>query len=78
MEVAQFISIGIVGVSASVIVAFLKKKYGTNSNKTKALVVTLSLVTGIGFYFLFESPWYQQALMILGAASTFYGFFIRK
>ena len=78
METIQFLQIAIVGVVTSGIVQLIKNKFGTSSNGTKALVIGLSLVFGIGIYFLQQNvELYQAVLGILATASTVYAFVVK-
>lgn len=78
-QIIQFLSIPIVGVILSIALYFAKAKYGSlKSTKTKAVLVLLSIILGAGFYFLWKTPYAETVMMILGAASTFYGFFLNN
>ena len=78
MNISEFLSIAIVGVALSTFVNFVKAKTGASGMKTKAILVGSSIVLGIGFYFLYNSSWYQAGLMVLGFASAIYALFLRK
>lgn len=78
-QIIQFVSIPIVGVGLSIALYFLKAKYGSlKSNKTKALLVLLSIILGALFFFLWKTPYAETVMLILGNASTFYGLFLNK
>ena len=78
MDITTFLSIGIIGVIASLVIQGLKKAYGTNSFKTKVLTVVVALVIG-GLYTLADTLGFLQSFVaVLTASSTIYAFFIKK
>lgn len=78
-EILQFISLPIIGVALSIFIYFLKAKYGSlTSNKTKFVLVILSVALSTGIYFLWKTPYAETIMLILGGASTFFGLFINK
>jgi len=79
MNPQEFLSIAIVGIGASVLVSFIKSRFGDlTGNKTKALIVAIAVVFGLGFYLVQGTSLYQPILMILGFASTVYAFLIKS
>lgn len=78
MDINDFTSIAIVGITLSLIVEGIKTKFGTNSFATKVLTVILALVFG-GFYWAAQgTEFYQAVLGVLAAASTFYALFLNS
>lgn len=78
MDITTFLSIGIIGVIASLVIQGLKKAYGTNSMKTKVLTVVVALVIG-GLYTLADTLGFLQSFIaVLTVSSTVYAFFIKK
>jgi len=79
MNPSEFLGITIIGIGASVVVEFIKKTFGTSSNKTKLILVIIAIITGAGYYFLqLHQDLLQIVITILGIASTVYAFFIKK
>lgn len=78
MELSEFLSIAIVGVVLSGIVAYLKSRYGTTGWRTKTLTVVLSIVVGTAYYFLQGTDLLQNVVGVLAASSTVYALIINK
>ena len=79
METIEFLQIAIVGIVTSGLIKYIKGKFGTSSTTTKAITLGVSIVFGIGLYFLQQNAeLYQTVLGILATASTFYAFVIKK
>ena len=78
MEIADFLSISVVGVGLSLLIGFLKAKFGTETTKTKALTLLLSVLVGGLYFFIRDTVWYKTILGVLASASTFYAFFLKK
>lgn len=77
MDITSFVEIGIIGSSLSLVIQYIKNKFGTESNQTKVLTLVLSTVIGTGFYFLQGTAAWASILGILGAASAFYSFLLK-
>ena len=77
MEIATFLEIGIVGIGLSLIIQFIKAKFGTESLTTKGLTVGLAVAAGTVWVLFSGAAWFATVLGILAAASTFYAFFLK-
>lgn len=78
ININEFLAIAVVGALLSVVFEVIGKKFPTNPNKTKALVILLSLIVG-GFYVWIRStPYFMTFITVLGAASTVYSLFFNK
>jgi uncharacterized membrane-anchored protein YitT (DUF2179 family) len=75
MEITQYL---IIGVAVSMLVQWLKTKYGTDSNKTLLVVLGLSIVTGTVYYFIKDTNYYQTILSILAMAGAFYTYILQR
>lgn len=75
MEITQYL---IIGVAVSMLVQWLKTKYGTDSNKTLLVVFGLSIVTGTVYYFIKDTNYYQTILSILAMAGAFYTYILQR
>lgn len=67
-------SLGIVGVGFSLAIQFIKTKFGTTSNVTKAITFFGSIALGAAVYFLSALPIWANIIGVLAAASTTYAF----
>lgn len=75
MEIGSLL---IVGVIVSTLVQIIKNKFGTSSNITLAIVISLSLLSGGVYFFVKDTVFYESALTILAFAGATYTFFIQK
>ena len=69
----------IIGVLVSVIVQFIKKKVTKSKNETMLIVLTLSVLSGIAYYFIKDNAYLLEAIVsILGFAGAVYTFIIKR
>lgn len=77
MEINDFLGIGIVGVALSLVIEWIKNRFGTYSVGTKAVTIGLSIVVGSAYFFLRDTSIWQTILGVLASASTFYALFMK-
>jgi hypothetical protein len=75
MDLTSYIVIGAV---VSVIVQFLKNKYGTASQWTLVIVAGLSIVAGTIYFLLKDTIYWQSVISILGFAGAIYTYIIKR
>jgi uncharacterized membrane protein len=75
MEITQYL---IIGVAVSMLVQWLKTKYGTDSNKTLMAVMVISVAAGSAYYFIKDTNYYQTILSILAMAGAFYTYILQR
>ena len=69
----------IIGVVVSVVVQFIKSKTFNSPNETMLIVLTLSVLSGIAYYFAKDNAQLIEAVVsILGFAGAVYTFIIQK
>lgn len=73
----HLISISIVGSALSIAIQFIKTKWGIESDTTKTVTLLLAVGLGTAYYFLVNTDLWVPIIGILGAASTFYAFFLK-
>lgn len=78
MSISEFLAIGIVGAAMSVVFEIINSRYASNPNKTKFLVILLSLIVGALYVWVRTTPYFVTVVTILGAASTVYALFFNK
>lgn len=78
MQIEDFLGIGLVGILLSLGVDWAKKKFGTETNTTKAITVGLSIVVGLVYVYFRTTVWWTTILSILGTASTVYALILKK
>ncbi|HBI50253.1 MAG TPA: hypothetical protein DDY21_00165 [Candidatus Moranbacteria bacterium] len=74
----EILSLTIIGAVVSVIVQFLKNKYGTNTQGTLTAVILLSIFAGIGYYIIEQHELLPIVLQILAFAGAIYTFIIKR
>lgn len=69
----------ILGIVASVVLEIIKQATGgMESWKSKASILAVSILTGVGYVYLTRNPDYMQVVLsVLGAASVAYNFIIK-
>lgn len=74
----DIISLTVVGAIVSVIVQFLKNKYGTNTFGTLTAVIVISIVAGVGYYFIKETAFLPAVIQILAFAGAVYTYILQR
>ena len=75
MELTSYV---IIGVIVSVIVQFLKKKFGTNTQATLVAVIVISILAGSTYFMIKETSLWQPIVSILGFAGAVYTYIIQR
>lgn len=82
MEQNQIIQVltqsAMVGTIMTVLMQFIKNKFGLDSNKAKLFVLVVCFVGAGAFWFLKDTSYWVPLLGILGTASTVYNFIIKS
>jgi len=78
MDITEFLAIGVVGAMLSVALEVITNKFGTNKTTSKLITLGLALFVGGLYVWVRSTEYWQTALLVLGAASTVYAFFIKK
>lgn len=68
----------ILGVAASLLVQFLKTKFGTSSWETIAIVLGVSLVAAALYTSLVDSGMWETVAHVFVVAGAFYSFVIQR
>ena len=78
MTLTDVASLGIVATAVSMLVQYLKVKFGTSGYKTNAILIGLSILVGIVYFFLQSHVnWLEAAASVLVVANAIYSFFIK-
>ena len=77
MNINDFLSIAIIGAVLSIVIQFIKNKFGMNANMIKLMTILLAVFVGIVYYFLSQTIWWQTILGVLAAASTVYALLLK-
>lgn len=77
MDLVQLMELSVLGTALSLLVQWIKTKYGTDSTGSKMLVLGLAVVCGTGYYFLEGTQALVAIVAILGISQTFYAFFLK-
>jgi membrane associated rhomboid family serine protease len=68
----------VIGAVVSVIVQFLKNKYGTENYITIIIVAGISVVAGSLYFFLKDTNYWQGIVSILGFAGAIYTYILKR
>jgi len=71
----DFLAIGVVGAALSVAFQYFKS---TSGNRSKLLMIGLSVLVGGIYVFLRDTVWYTTILGVLASASTIYSLFLKE
>ena len=71
----NFLAIGIIGTLISIIFEKTKKKWGVESDESKMVMISVSILVGAIYYFFSSLAVWQSVLGILAASSTMYAMF---
>ena len=75
MDITSYIVIGAV---VSVIVQFLKNKFGTESQWTLLIVAGLSVVAGSIYFLLKDTSYWQSIISVLVYAGAIYTYILKR
>ena len=74
----EILTLGIVGAFVTALVQVLKNKLTLEKDETLLLVAGLSVVAGLGYYFIERADLLQPMITILGIATTIYAFLVKR
>lgn len=74
----DILSFTVVGAIVSVIVQFLKNKYGTNTQGTLTAVIVISIIAGVGYYFIKQTSFLPAVIQILAFAGAIYTYILKR
>lgn len=77
IELSAFLTLGIVGVAASLLMKYLKDKYSTNGYLSIAIILGISIVLATVFSFIGDTAWAERFYNILANATIFFNFFMK-
>ena len=78
MQIQDFLQILVVGAALSLLIQFVKNKWSLNAAGVKGFTLALSLVIGVGYVLLRDTPFWQTIVSILMTASTVWAFFMNE
>ena len=74
----DILSFTVVGAIVSVIVQFLKNKYGTNTQGTLTAVILISIAAGAGYYFIKQTSFLPVVIQILAFSGAIYTYILKR
>jgi hypothetical protein len=74
----EILSLTVVGAVVSVIVQFLKNRYGTNTQGTLTAVIVISIVAGLAYYIISQTAFLPAVIQILAFAGAVYTFILKR
>ena len=78
MEIQDFSQLLVVGTAVSLLINYIKNKFGTETMATKALTLALAVVVGGAYVYLRDTSLWQTILQVLVVSSAFYALFLKK
>jgi hypothetical protein len=78
MEIQDFSQLLVVGTATSLLINYLKNKFGTETMATKALTLALAVVVGGAYVYLRDTNVWQTIVQVLVVSSAVYALFLRK
>jgi len=77
MDITTFLSIGVVGGLASLIIEVIKSKV-SDSMSAKLITIAVAIVGGTALHFAQQFGVLESIMAVLATASTIYAFFLKK
>lgn len=77
MDIQEFLGIAVVGAILSVAIELVMAKV-SNPLLTKAVTLLLAIITAGAYVWVRSTPYFETVVLVLGTASTVYGFFLNK
>ena len=73
----DFAAILIVGAVLSLIIEWIKGKYGPSSIGSKLITILLSIAIGAGYVYIRSTPWFPTIVTVLTTSSAVYALFLK-
>lgn len=70
----ETITLGFIAIIVNLIVSFIKNKFGTNTYKTMASLLVLSIISAAIYIFIKDTKFLNNLLEILKYSAIFYSF----
>lgn len=77
MDIQEFIAIGVVGAVLSVLIEIIFKEV-SNPLFSKIVTLILAIITAGLYVWVRSTPYFETVILVLGTASTVYGFFLNN
>jgi hypothetical protein len=77
MDINEFLGISIIGVLLSLSIEMLTS-HVSNPLMTKFVTAILAILVAGAYVWVRSTPYFQTVILVLGVASTVYGFFLNR
>lgn len=77
MNIQEFLAIAVVGAIMSVVIELLMKNV-SNPLVSKLVTATFAIIVAGVYVWVRSTPYFETVILVLGTASTVYGFFLNK
>lgn len=77
MDINELVGIGIVGATLSLVIEYIKNRFGTTSGGSKLFAIVLSCIVGVAYVYLRDTDLWPTIVLVLGSASTVYALFFK-
>lgn len=77
MDIQEFLAIAVVGAIMSVVIELLMKNV-SNPLVSKLVTAVFAIIVAGLYVWVRSTPYFETVILVLGTASTVYGFFLNK
>ena len=77
MDIQEFLAISVVGALLSLSIEWIMKEV-SNPLVSKIVTLFLAIITAGLYVWVRSTPYFETVILVLGTASTVYGFFLNK
>lgn len=77
MNIQEFLAIAVVGAIMSVVIELLMKNV-SNPLVSKLVTAVFAIIVAGLYVWVRSTPYFETVILVLGTASTVYGFFLNK
>lgn len=77
MDIQEFLAIAVVGAIMSVVIELMLSKV-SNPLVSKLVTAVVAIIVAGAYVWVRSTPYFETVILVLGTASTVYGFFLNK
>lgn len=77
MDIQEFLAISVVGALLSLTIEWIMKEV-SSPLVSKMVTLVLAIITAGLYVWVRSTPYFETVILVLGTASTVYGFFLNK
>lgn len=77
LGIVDFFALGLIATGISIVLQYLKNRFGSDSAATKIVLILISVVFAVGYWLVRDTAIWVNIVEILTIASTVYAIFIK-